>query len=170
MHKRDTEAIQLIDMHYQMALFGVIYKIVGIQELAEDAWQESLVKIWRFGTQYDPEKGRLFTWLINICRRTAIDKIRSKDYREQKNGQEIKEATLQGNNTSEALVEETYIEGIGIKEIVDKLEPKYKELVELLYFKGHTQQEAAKVLEIPLGTVKTRIRQGVNLLRKWLSN
>jgi len=167
---KDTQAIRLIDQHYQAALFGIIFKVVGIQEFAEDAWQERLVKIWRYGDQYDPEKGRLFTWLLNICRRTAIDKVRSRDFREQKGGQQIDQTSSQTTTISTPLVEETYIEGIGVKEMVDKLDPKYREIIELLYFKGHTQQEAAKELEIPLGTVKTRIRKGINLLRKWLGS
>lgn len=170
LHDRDTQAIQLIDQHYQMALFGVIFKIVGVHELAEDAWQESLVKMWRFGDQYDPQKGRLFTWLLNVCRRTAIDKVRSRDFREHQNNQAIEETSTKSNPIGSGMVEEPYVEGIGIREMVDKLDPKYKELINLLYFQGHTQQEAAKELAIPLGTVKTRIRQGVNLLRKWLNS
>ena len=170
LRQKDTQAIQLIDQHYQTALFGVIFKLVGIQEFAEDAWQESLVKFWRFGNQYDPEKGRLFTWLLNICRRTAIDKLRSRDYREHKGGQNIEQTSSQTETIVTNLIEEPYVEGIGIKEMVDKLEPKYREIIDLLYFQGHTQQEAAKELSLPLGTVKTRIRKGVNLLRKWLGS
>ncbi|MCI4666663.1 MAG: sigma-70 family RNA polymerase sigma factor [Bacteroidia bacterium] len=168
LRERNPQAIRLIDQHYQLALFGVIFKIVGIQEMAEDVWQESLIKFWRFGNQYDPEKGRLFTWLLNICRRTSIDKIRSRDFREQKSGRQLEETNTKESTISKSLIEEPYVEGIGIKEMVDKLEPKYKDLIDLLYFRGHTQQEAAKELQIPLGTVKTRIRQGINLLRQWL--
>ncbi|MEO0896713.1 MAG: sigma-70 family RNA polymerase sigma factor [Bacteroidota bacterium] len=167
---KNTQALRLIDAHYQKALFGVIYKIVGIQELAEDAWQESLVKIWRFADQFDPNKGRLFTWLINICRRTAIDKVRSRDFREQKSGQDINETSSQTETVNQDLSEELFVEGIGVKEFVQKLDPKYQEVIDLLYFKGHTQQEAAKELALPLGTVKTRIRTGINLLRKWMGN
>lgn len=164
---RNTEAIRLIDRHYQAALVGVILRIVRTEEFAEDVWQESLVKIWRFADQYDPNKGRLFTWLINICRRTAIDKTRSRVFKESQSGPQTDSDTVV---SAPEMGVSPYIEGIGVRDMVQKLEPKYSELIDLAFFQGYTHQEAADALELPLGTVKTRIRKAVNVLREWMGN
>ncbi|MEO1447890.1 MAG: sigma-70 family RNA polymerase sigma factor, partial [Bacteroidota bacterium] len=166
--ERDTEAIRLIDRHYQTALVGVIYRIVQSEAFAEDVWQESLVKIWRFADQFDPKKGRLFTWLINICRRAAIDKTRSRAFKERSGGPST---SSNSEETPRREASETpYVEGIGVRDIVQKLEPKYSELIDLAFFQGYTHQEAAEALDLPLGTVKTRIRKAVNVLREWMGN
>ena len=80
--EKDSQALHLIDQHYQRALVGVIMRIVKTEAFVLDIWQESLVKICKYSHSYDPEKGRLFTWLLNICRRIAMDKTRSKVYKE----------------------------------------------------------------------------------------
>src|SRR6188508_2589331 len=78
---RDEKALSLLYDKYSAALFGVALKIVKREELAEDVLQETFIKIWTAFSQYDSSKGRLFTWMLNICRNQAIDKIRSGSYR-----------------------------------------------------------------------------------------
>lgn len=155
----------LIFKHYKTALFGVIQKIVGDEELAADVFQESLVKIWRFGPKYDPEKGRLFTWLLNICRNTAIDKTRLKSFQRTAKIQDPDSTVSMGKDSP---AYEINTDAIGLRELIATMDPKYQELLELMYFQGYTQQEISDHLTLPLGTVKTRIRTAIELLRKWL--
>ena len=133
--------------------------------MAADVFQESLVKIWRFSKNYDPAKGRLFTWLLNICRNTAIDKTRLKSFQQSAQIQDIDSAV---SMAADHPADEINTDLIGLREVIVKMEPKYRELLELMYFQGYTQQEISDRLELPLGTVKTRIRTAIELLRKWL--
>jgi RNA polymerase sigma-70 factor (ECF subfamily) len=151
---------QLYD-NYGSALYGVILKIVKIEEVAQDVLQDSFVKIWKSMDSYSREKGTLFTWILNIARNTAIDKIRSQDYKQhhQNTPIEAKQVDKQTNT-------QTNTDYIGIKPLIDSLLPEHQQIIEYLYFQGFTQSEAAEVLAIPLGTVKTRVKIALRELRK----
>ncbi|MEL6671414.1 MAG: sigma-70 family RNA polymerase sigma factor [Bacteroidota bacterium] len=164
---QDEGAIKLIFQHYRPALVGIIFKVLGDEELAEDVWQESLVKMWRFGPNFDPKKGRLFTWLLNICRNTALDKRRKKSFQVKK---ENIQTSLERVNIAEEEGEEMSSASLDTEKLVAQLEPKIRELIDLIYFEGYTQQEAADHLQIPLGTVKSRVRKGLQMMKKWVSS
>ena len=155
---------QLYDQ-YSAALFGVVNKIVRNEEFTPDVLQDSFVKIWKNIANYSAQKSTLFTWMLNITRNTAIDFIRSKNYRVGLENQNI--------DDSVSIVEAQHstsqnINTIGIKDKALGLDEKYSILIEKLYFEGYTQEEVAKELDIPLGTVKTRVRAAMIELRKVL--
>jgi len=156
-------AIEALYDMYSASLFGVISRIVVDTAIAEDVLQETFVKIWHSFSSYNTEKGRLFTWMVNIARNLAIDKIRSKDFKNQHKNQEIE-------NTVNAIDEQNSTvykpELMGIKDLVDTLKPEQKSIIDLVYFKGYTHVEAADELGVPLGTIKTRLRMGIQQLRK----
>src|SRR5690606_877642 len=77
LQERNDKAISLLYEHYGDTLYGVAYKVVRDEELAQDVVQESFIKIWKKSDSYDPSKAKLFTWLFRITRNTAIDKLRS---------------------------------------------------------------------------------------------
>ena len=152
----------LYDM-YSSSLYGVISRIVTDTALAEDILQETFVKIWHSFSSYSAEKGRLFTWMVNIARNLAIDKIRSKDFKNQNKNQEIE------NNVTFIDEQRSTVykpELMGVKDLVEALKPDQKSIIDLVYFKGYTHVEAAEELGIPLGTIKTRLRMGIQQLRK----
>lgn len=156
---QDRVAIGNLYDAYNGALFGVVLRIVQQRELAEQVLQDTFVKAWRNGASYDEQKGRLFTWLLNIARNTAIDATRTAHF--QKSRQ---------TDSLDALVFSPGGEGInpdviGVREVVNRLDEKYKMLIDLIYFKGYTQEEAAEETGIPLGTIKTRLRYAINELR-----
>lgn len=164
-YKKDERAFTLLYDMYSKSLFGVISNLIKDQEEAEDVLQDVFVKIWKNIDSYNEEKGRLYTWMVNITRNTSIDKLRSKGYNNnQKN--------LSADNFVHLLDDNTRftnkIDSIGIKEFVKKLKPKCIKIIDLLFFKGYTQQEASEELEIPLGTVKTQNRNCINELRNLL--
>ncbi len=163
--KKDNRAFTIMYDMYSKSLFAVISNLIKETEDAEDVLQEVFVKIWKNIDSYNDSKGRLYTWMLNIARNTAIDKLRSKGYNNsQKN--------LSSDNFVHLLDDSNKlnnrIDTIGIQEFVKKLKPKCIQLIELLFFKGYTQQEASDELEIPLGTVKTQNRNCINDLRTYL--
>lgn len=162
LQSQNAVAFKTVYHKYASALFGVITRMVNDDHLAEDILQEAFVKIWHNAASYEPAKGRLFTWMLNVCRNTAIDKMRSKGYKTNKKA-----------NTDDTILQEhpgkiyddIKPDTIGIRDIVNKLKPEMQVLVDLIYFKGFTHQEASEELNIPLGTVKTRLRNAIILLR-----
>ncbi len=147
---------------YSGALFGTIMRVVHSQEIAEEVLQDTFTKVWRNIESYDTSKGRLFTWLINIARNSAIDATRQKDFKRQNQSLDNVVNTID-TQQSTTLNPET----IDMRQLTEKLSPEYKDLVDLIYFQGYTQSEAAEQLNIPLGTVKTRIRTAIIRLREF---
>jgi RNA polymerase sigma-70 factor (ECF subfamily) len=160
----DDRAVKLLYDKYAVALHAVIFRIVQSREIAEELLQETFVKIWRGISSYDPAKGRLYTWMLNIARNLAIDCTRSSSFKQESKTQTI-ENSVHTINTVHAVQFEP--DHIGIKELTERLRPEQKELIDLIYFYGFTQAEAAVKLKIPLGTVKTRVRNAVSELRKY---
>lgn len=159
---QDQRAITLLYRNYSAALYGVILRIVKQEEVAEDVLQESFVKIWSAFPTYDEQKGRLFTWMLNISRNLAIDKIRSKQYRVSSRTQPM-ENTVTSHMVSADGIRPDHI---GIQEMTEHLSPDQKVIIDLMYFNGYTQSEVADELQIPLGTVKTRARNAIKFLSK----
>lgn len=151
--------------HYAGALYGVIVRILKQDTLAEEVLQDVFVRIWERIDQYDPAKGRLFTWMINIARNQAIDKTRSGEFSKNKKTGSI-DAVVSKVDKSDFT--EQRIEGIGIGEILKPLPDEQRFVVERLYFDGYTQSELAEEFDIPLGTVKTRLRSALLFLRNSL--
>lgn len=152
----------LYDM-YSHALMGVIHRIVQVEEISEDVLQETFIRVWNSIGNYDSGKGSLFTWLLNISRNMAIDKIRSKGFRNESKNQDsenLVDIIDSVNNIS------FNPDTLGILKMVEILKPEQKVVVELIYLKGFTHVEASEELGIPLGTLKTRLRSGIMELRK----
>jgi RNA polymerase sigma factor (sigma-70 family) len=163
---KGEEAFSVLYDNYSAALYGVISKIVIAEEIAEDVLQETFVKIWKNSSFYDPSKGRLFTWMLNIARNMAIDTVRSKQFQVDKTIQKIDNSVGIPENSHLHVFSAT--DHIGIKEVVEHLNPDHKVIIDMAYFGGYTQDEISKELNIPLGTVKTRSRMALGHLRALL--
>lgn len=127
--------------------------------------QDVFVKIWDKFDHYDASKGKLFTWMLNIARNHAIDKTRSKEISKEQKTSGIENLVNRIDN--EEFIEQR-VEGIGVKEILKNLPEEQKFVVENLYFQGYSQSELAEEFNIPLGTVKTRLRLAMKQLRTTL--
>lgn len=167
LQQQDKQAFSYLYDNYSPALFGLIFKMVNDKELAEDILQEAFVKIWNNFSNYDSVKGRLFTWMINITRNLTIDTLRSKSYKKQS---KIYSDENSVNNFSDNVNSAERFDAIGIRKQLTMLKNEQKELIDLAYFGGFTQDEISKKLGIPLGTVKTRMRAAIIELRKVLQN
>lgn len=155
---KDERAFNYLYDNYSAALYGVIWKVLGIEELANDILQEVFVKIWKNIEQYDNSKGRLYTWMLNIARNMAIDTLRSKSYQQDQKTNDI-DKSLNLNDSRRSSVNNT--DTLGLQNSVMNLKPEFRTLIDLAYFQGYTQEEISKSLGIPLGTVKTRLRKAI---------
>ena len=163
LYARDESALTVFYDRYGEALYGVILRIVKAEEVAEDVLQECLVKIWNSFSAYDPGRGRLYTWVLNISRNLAIDKIRSRQHRVGSLTQGLDDSLTAQRQAAPTTFRP---EHIGLKEITQKLIPEQRQIIDLLYFGGFTQSEVAEELNLPLGTVKTRARTALKVLAK----
>ena len=161
LNEQSNDAFNYLYDNYSGALYTIINQIVPDKETAGDVLQEVFINIWKKINSYDAAKGRLFTWMLNIARNAAIDKIRSKGYRDSQKHLPIAE----GENSSTAMSSDPSISDVGLKKMLTKLSDDSRKLIDLSYFQGFTHEEIAKMLGIPLGTVKTRIRTAIIQLR-----
>jgi len=162
---RDSKAFGYLYDNYSGALNTVILQILNDVELANDVLQEVFINIWKKIESYDPTKGRLFTWMLNIARNASIDLLRSKNYQ---NSQKNRSLSDNVDALVKGQVSEINIDNIGFKKVLEKLKEEHRILIELAYFKGYTHEEIAEIEGIPLGTVKTRIRNALIQLREHL--
>ncbi|HET7899475.1 MAG TPA: sigma-70 family RNA polymerase sigma factor [Flavisolibacter sp.] len=163
LRQKDEGAFGYLYDHYAGALYGVIKQVVGDVEVSNDVLQETFVNIWRRIEQYDESKGRLFTWMLNIARHAAIDKTRSKGFQQSSQLKPLAD----GDNAVHASVKPG-VDDYGLKKVLLKLKEEQRLLIDLSYFQGYTHEQIAKALDIPLGTVKTRIRSALTQLRNFL--
>ena len=160
LEERNEKAISLLYEHYGDTLYGVAHKVLRDEELAQDVLQESFVKIWKKSDSYDSTKAKLFTWLFRITRNTAIDKLRST------NTKTDREIQMDVSDVYNLGVDSIRPEFMDVRENLDKIESKYQIVLEALFFQGMTQQEASEELDIPLGTIKSRLKIGLRELKK----
>lgn len=163
LHLRDEKAFAYLYDHYSGALYSVVNTVLNDTELANDVLQTVFINIWRRFESYDPSKGRLFTWMMNIARNAAIDEVRSKSFTNSRKNQPLPESNeIAGAFTGPA------VQDSGLKQVLGKLKEEWRVLVDMAYYQGYTHEEIAKALNLPLGTVKTRIRAALVHLRTLL--
>jgi RNA polymerase sigma-70 factor (ECF subfamily) len=160
---KNDQAFSYLYDNYAGALYGVVKQIVTDTEMCNDVVQEVFVSIWRKIDSYDATKGRLFTWMLNVARNASIDKVRSRNYQ-----QSLKQQPIDDNELSHPVVR-MGIDDFGLKKVLGKLKDEQRMLVDLSYYQGYTHEQIAKALNIPLGTVKTRLRTALMQLRTMLS-
>lgn len=163
LRRHDNDAFKHLYLHYKNTILAVVSTIVTDEETANDILQEIFITAWKNIDKYDQEKGRLFTWLHTLARNTSINTLRSKNFKVKYKNEnlqdyvyniELKDPFLQNINT------------IGLRKQVHMLRSEYKAVLDLSYFNGYTQEEIAQSLGIPIGTVKTRLRNALIELRK----
>ncbi len=160
--QKDRTALNYLYNNYSAALYGVVFRIIKSEDVAEEILQDVFLKIWDKIESYDATKGRLFTWMLNIARNQAIDKTRSKEISKENKTKSIDH--LVNRIDSQEYIEQR-VDGIGVHALLKNLPEEQYFIVEYLYFKGYSQSELAEEYNIPLGTVKTRLRMAMKQLR-----
>ncbi len=167
LRKKDRQGFELLYDNYSGAIYGVILRIVKQNEVAEEALQDVFLNIWNKIDQYNAEKGKLFTWIINIARNMAIDKLRSKESRQSQLNDTMDDVFL---NVSKKQQHTPNSDVIGLKDLLSHLDEEDGFVIKMLYFKGYSQSELSKDFNIPLGTVKTRTRRALKQLRGFMGS
>jgi RNA polymerase sigma factor (sigma-70 family) len=160
---RDQQALSTLYVMYSSSLKGIIIRIVIHEETAEDLLQETFFKIWNSIDKYDSSKGRLFTWMSRLAKNLAIDQLRRKSHINSAKHIDIAEKIQDIDNNLNYKIN---TEVIGIRSLTTKMSPLQRLLLNMVYFEGYTHNEIAEELELPLGTVKSKIRFALLELRK----
>jgi RNA polymerase sigma-70 factor (ECF subfamily) len=167
LESRDQRALETLYDRYGDYVYSVCLRMVGDVQLAEDLTQEVFLRLWRRPDLYDAERGRFITWLLSVARNRGIDERRSRGRRFKHESppslaaaESLAAAGVEGEDTA-VLSEERVV----VQRALAKLPPEQQLAIRLAYFGGYTQQEIALGLNQPLGTVKTRIRLGMQKLR-----
>lgn len=167
---KDPDAFEVFYDRHGGVAFSLAYRIVGERAAAEDVTQEAFISVWRSGARYDRARGSVRSWMLGIVRNRAIDLLRSKAGRspnldfdddlilEQRQAEELTE--------DEALQHETEAE---VRGAISELPGDQSKVIQLAYFGGFSQSEIAKILGVPLGTVKGRMRLGMEKMRAGLA-
>lgn len=169
---KDQRAFNYLYDNYSGALYGLAMRIVKNQKYSEEVIQDAFVKIWNNSESYNSDKGKLYTWIINIVRNTAIDYMRSKGVQNELKNQSLPNYVDIDNKEKHnfTILSLDDSDHIGIKNVLNNLKPEWKCIIELAYYEGYTQLEIAKELNIPLGTVKTRMRNALIELKTVLKD
>jgi len=170
---RDTAALaELYDRHSRL-LFGLILRIVRNRAEGEEVLQEAFVRVWTRAGLYDPRLGSPTAWLVRLARNCAIDRLRARGIRDPAGKPDLNEsvadsaASATDIRTPEAVVLDAERRGT-VKDALAELPAEQRRLIEAAFFEGYTHSELAKRFELPLGTVKTRIRAGMIAMRQRL--
>jgi RNA polymerase sigma factor (sigma-70 family) len=144
---------------YHQAIYNAVFKVVKQHQITEEVVQDTFMKVWLYGPRFDTNKGRLYAWICNIARNSAIDAIRSSSYKRAKRVTHAEDAlTRQAAHTPDVHL-------FDLEAHVRSLPQKYADVLTRYYFKGYSYDEISAELEIPLGTVKTRMREAIKRLR-----
>jgi len=171
---KEPEALNELYDHYNKLLFGQLKSILKKTEEAEDILQEVFTTIWEKADQFDTERGSAYTWIISLTRNKGIDRLRSKVYKEQKK----QSTSLDDDDVFHPLysdennpLENTILSDRAkrIYGALQKLSEKQRSVIQTAYFDGLSQTEISDEYDIPLGTVKTRMRDGMIKLRELLA-
>ncbi len=151
--------------NYCGALYGILMKFVRRTDVADELLQDVFVKIWKNIDRFDPAKGTLFTWMLNITRNQAIDYLRSASYQQQLLHVNNDLFSLHMDYIGSKALNTDEVEFKDIKSKAMQLDPKYAEVIDIIFFYGCSHEQAAHILKLPLGTVKTRVRKGLGMLK-----
>jgi len=163
---RDQLAFRTVYEQYGGAIYSLAYHVLQDTTLAEEVTQDTFLKVWRQTAQWDPDKGNLKNWWLAINHFTAIDRLR-KERRQPSlhpdSIEDVEEKIPVGRN------ETGWQDGVVLRMLISQLPQEQAFLIELAFFRGMSHSEIAEETRIPLGTVKTRLRSGIQRLRElWL--
>ena len=162
---KDEKALSELYDRYAKLSYSIILAIIKNPKEAEELLQEVFITVWNKSSLFNLKKGNVYGWLVTIARNIAIDRIRSKRFKEHKSLMEGLEFPFESIDTLPLDTLITEERSVIIKEALAKIPQEQKEAIVLTYFEGYSQKEIAELLKLPLGTVKTRIRMGMQKLQ-----
>lgn len=169
----DEKALQLLYKRYKGLMYGLILTILKDREESEDCLQEVFTQVWQKADQFDASRGKVYSFLVTMTRNNAIDRTRSRAFKDsQKEDHIINDFTLNPKSGSKNPHENLELSerATAVREALQQLTDKQRKVLYVSYFNGLSQSEIADKYDIPLGTVKYRMRQGMIKLREYLAS
>lgn len=160
----DSKSLEILYDRYESLLFNLAYKITQDVQSSEEVLQDVFMKIWNKKAIFNPKKGKLSTWLITLCRNRSIDAIRKKKIIESQFDEDFQGIQSDSLPEYDLLSKEVSEE---INKRISLLNKDQQKIISLFYYKGLSQQEIASNLNIPLGTVKSRMRLSIQHLNNY---
>jgi RNA polymerase sigma factor (sigma-70 family) len=160
---RNQDALSELYQRYCNLVYSLAFHTLQNTDLAEEVTQDVFIKIWIRPDQWDPSGGKFSSWLLTVTRYTAIDRLR-KDLH-----QSDKLIELLDTIPDENFIRDDHHIGEDLRTLMDQLPPNQAKVIQLAFFNGMTHQEMANALDLPLGTVKTRVRLGLLKLKDYLA-
>lgn len=161
----DAGAFEVIYDRHVTAAFSLAYRICGVHAAAEEIAQEAFLAIWRSGARYDRSRGSVRTWLLGVVHNRAIDMLRRTTVHERRRSADEQAAErLEAPERTEAEVARRE-EARSMRKLIDGLPADQRRVIDLAYFGGFTHEQIASMLELPLGTVKGRMRLALEKMR-----
>ena len=164
----DNSALAELYDKFGAHVYGMTLHILQNQVLAEEATQDTFMKVWKQSAQWNPERGSLKTWLLTIARYTAIDRLR-KEKRQSPWTAIGLDDMLNLIGQPNVVDENSWYDINHVKKLLEQLSDDQREAINLAFFRGMSHSEIAEVLKTPLGTIKSRIRDGLQTLKGLLS-
>lgn len=171
---RDEHAFAVLYDRYIDLVYSASLRVLGDASLAEDTAQDVMVRLWRRPETFIAERGRFLSWLMSVTRNRAVDELRARGRRRRREGgplgepDEAAEPVFASDPVDPQFNAELHEDQLAVRAALTELPGDQRVALELAYFGGLTQQEIATQLHEPLGTVKTRIRLGMQKLRRSL--
>ena len=168
LQRNDPRAFEVVYERHSGAAFSLAYRMVGRGNVAEDVVQEAFLSIWRSGARYERARGSVRTWVLGIVHHRAIDQLRRSSVHDKRRASDegLEERLESGERTENEVARRE--EAASIRSAMDTLPADQSHVIELAYFGGFTHTEIAGILEAPVGTVKGRMRLGLEKLRNQL--
>ncbi len=164
----DAAAFEVVYERHSSAAFSLAYRMCGARAAAEDVVQESFLSLWRSGARYDRARGSVRTWVLGIVHNRAIDSLRRSVVHDRRRASdEGIEERFEARERTEAEVARLD-EAAEIRQALTTIPAEQSRVIELAYFGGFTQTEIASMLDTPIGTVKGRMRLGLEKMRAQL--
>lgn len=160
----DQDALLALYTRYGSHVHGLALRILRDSALAEEATQDTFLKVWRKSVNWDPSKGQLSSWLLTVARYTAIDLWR-RERRQSPASIDLAEFALEAHDQPFEAHDARWYDGQILRQLMTRLSPDQALVIELAFFYGMTHSQMAEHLGWPLGTVKTRTRSGLTKLR-----
>ncbi len=161
----DEQGLRLLYRNYSSAIFGIISRIVPTSHEADEVLNDTFLKIYKNISSYDKDKSKLFTWMARIARNAAIDKRRSADFKQGQNTISLDSLPNYDSSYSESKNMDQ-----GLSKMIASMDADLRQILEYVYLMGYSHQDCADELNIPLGTVKTKVRRAILILREGLKD
>src|SRR3954467_10051617 len=161
----DPKAFEVVYERHSRAAFSLAYRMVGTRNAAEDVVQEAFLSLWRSGARYDARRGSVRTWVLGIVHNRAIDSLRRSTVHDRRRASDegIEERFESPDRTEVEVARRG--EARSVRAIIDELPEEQGRVIQLAYYGGFTHTEIAEMLETPIGTVKGRMRLGLEKMR-----